>query len=128
MQHRWVDVNIDIGEDEPPAECIGGAGDADLWLCPNGVVICQYEDDDAYVSYTRGDAIWDVVSGKLTEENNPDVTGKVGIRPDTPNAFWCGTPWDHNPKEILHYLMCFAPRVFSEAVREEILQAMENGL
>lgn len=128
MQHRFADINNEAGppdNEDDYAECIGGTNDADIWVGSNGVIICQYENDDAYVSYTRGDAVWLHATGVLTDENNPNIVGK-GIKRSSPNAFWRGYDCEHNPKEILHYLMCFAPRVFSAKVRKQILQTMEK--
>lgn len=129
MQHRWCDVNdeVDDGENTNYAEYIGGVGDADLWVSRKiNVLICQYEDDDEYVSYYPASAVIDHAKGVLTYKNTPKLEGVGVSHPDNANKrlLWYGKDTSvvgHLPKNIARYVALFCPHAFSEAEREEAL-------
>lgn len=129
MQHRWCDVNNEVNDSEDPshADYIGGVGDVDLWVNTKiNVLICQYEDEDEYVSYYPASAVIDHAKGVLTYENTPKLEGVSVSHPDNANKrlLWHGkdTSVDgHLPKDIARYVALFYPDAFSEAEREEAL-------
>lgn len=130
MQHRWCDVNEDaflLEEDSSHADFVGGVGDADLWVnTKDNVLICQYEDDEEYVSYYPMSAILDHAKGVLTYENTLGLEGKSVADPTnvSKRLLWYGKSTSvlgHKPSEIARYLAMFYPDAFSPAEREEAL-------
>jgi hypothetical protein len=132
VQHRWCDVNEEVfvpedGEDPCHADYVGGVGDVDLWVSArSNVLICQYEDEDEYVSYYPVSAVLDHAKGVLTYENTPNLEGKFVGDPTNANKrlLWHGKDTSvvgHQPKEIARYLAVFYPDAFSQAEREEAL-------
>lgn len=130
MRHRWCDVNEESAaeyEDPDHADFVGGIGDVDLWVNSKfSVLICQYEDDDEYVSYYPASAVLDHAKGVLTYENTPNLAGRAVSDPINVDKrlLWHGTEASiigHRPKEIAAYLAIFAPYIFTEDERETAL-------
>ena len=129
MQHRWSDVNQDIDhEDENDfAEYVGGVGDADLWFVRgNDVLICQYEDEDTYVSYHPASVVIEHALGVIDYENTPSLDGHSIKHPENvkKHLLWHGKDVSmevHQPEMVARYLAIFAPYVFSEAERIKAL-------
>lgn len=124
MQRRWCDINEEAPDPENNADYVGGVGDVDLWVdTKNNVLICQYEDDDEYVSYYPVSAVLDHAKGVLTYENTLGLEGKSVADPANV-MLWYGkgtSVLGHKPKDIARYLAIFYPDAFSEAEREEAL-------
>lgn len=128
MQHRWMDPNHSFKGGDEPAIFVGGTGETDIWVVPEtNVLICQYENDDVYVSYFPIAAVLDHAKGLFTLDTATPLRG------DVRNAKSCGlrTAWQgfatayydkaHKPADIARYLAMFYPDAFSEAEREEAL-------
>lgn len=119
MQHRWMDLNEDQ-EIKNGAAYLGGTGPTDLWLT-NGkkTLVCQYQDDDDYVSYQPADRLLVHVQNELLDtESNSIWTSARSLG-------YAAEVWGHDPKAITHYLLCFAPWVFTDTTRAEMLAALE---
>jgi hypothetical protein len=126
---------------EGTATLLGGTNTVDIWLsiATDGVVpgkhlpvlICQYEDNNDYVSYHPPGAILDHVKGTLQDSKEMDVQGTcISTWPEGTRTYWHSGEMEHNALEIARYLAVFAPDVFSDAEREEVLGmtlTMENG-
>lgn len=127
MQRRWCDVNEEAPDQENNADYVGGVGDVDLWVNPRiSVLVCQYEDDDEYVSYYPASAVLDHAKGVLTYENTPNLGGGSVVDPTNvkKRLLWYGKNTSvvgHKPKEIARYLAVFYPDIFTEDEREEAL-------
>ena len=129
MEHRWDDVHKSVDEgDEDSAVFLGGTGNADLWLTERmGVLICQYEDSNDYVSYYPARAIYARVKG---HENANDGKGSV-LHDYPPDAclWWKGSEEsedNHDPMGIARYLAVFAPDIFTEEERADLLGGQTN--
>lgn len=119
MNHRWGDVNDD-GELSSPARFLGGCGPADLWLVEkNNVLICQYEDfPDGYVSYYPPSALYHHVMGIPLDDHEPGHLRKSS------HVRWFGnaaTEAEHDAQGIARYLAVFAPDLFTEEQRRDLL-------
>jgi hypothetical protein len=117
MNHRWGDINDDIAD---VAVLIGGCGPADLWLIDTGVLVCQYEDnDDDYVSYWPASAIHRHVTGRAMDDTTFPINFVKG-------RFyrWFGAASIqavHDEISIARYLAVFAPYLFTEGERADLL-------
>jgi len=129
MQHRWDDVHQSVAEgDDDSAVFLGGTEKADLWLTERmGVLICQYEDPSDYVSYYPARAIYARVKGR---ENDNDGKGSVlHDYPPEARVWWTGSAESedhHNPMFIARYLAVFAPDIFTETERADLLGGQTN--
>jgi hypothetical protein len=125
MEYRFDDVNKD--KDGPPADYVGGLSNVDLWVSTGErfkLIICQYEISHLYVSYSSASALWADAKGELEESEYSNTP--IDEVPDGAEYCWGLTGEHrelvgHNPREIARYLALFAPYVFSEAERKEIL-------
>lgn len=125
MEHRFDDVNKH--NDGPSADYVGGLSNVDLWVSTGErfkLIICQYEISHHYVSYSNASALWADAKGELEESEYSDMP--IDEVPDGAQYCWGLTDEyrelvGHNPREIARYLALFAPYVFSEAERKEIL-------
>jgi len=124
MQWQHSDVAKELAESEnekrESTRFLGGLAVVDLWICDTGVLICQYDKNpEDYVSYWPADAVWLHVKGEI----GPDATvAEYAIDKHRPTV-WFGSGYAldlHDPKLIATYLLCFAPHVLSDTVREEI--------
>lgn len=126
MQYRWMDINYDIDGDT--ATFIGGCGPADLWLIvkqeegkpDRTILVCQYKDADAYVSYQPLRTIYRAVFDLPLDEHTPGMF--------KPNTFvrWHGlnkTMRHHDAISIARYLAMFTPDFFTEEERRHLLGA-----
>lgn len=123
MKWQYADVAKELAESDggKPHDTVflGGTDKADLWLCSNGVMVCQYgRDTDEYVSYLPADAVWIHAQGKLESQDASDL-------PESCNApvVWYGSGYaieQHDPELIAAYLFCFVPHVFSTETLKEI--------
>ena len=123
MQHRWDDVNKSIREgDEDSAVFLGGTEKVDLWLTERlGVLVCQYEDPSDYVSYYPARAIYARIKG---HKNDNDGNSPLLNYPPEARVWWTGSeePEDnHDPMGIARYLAMFAPDIFTEEERADLL-------
>lgn len=126
MKHRWVDVTTAYDSDEDPTSYVGGCGPADLWLVhTTNVLICQYQDNDDYVSYYPAATVWDDAKGTLNAEVVHKYNGvAVSEFPKGLRTKWGARIYSliqHNPKDIATYLAVFCPDVFTDTERAEIL-------
>jgi hypothetical protein len=117
MNHRWRDLNDVVDE---VAVLIGGCGEADLWLLDSGVLVCKYGDDnDDYVSYWPASAIHRHVTGGAMDEDIFRLKFEEG-------RFyrWFGVASIeavHDEIGIARYLAVFAPYLFTEGERADLL-------
>lgn len=119
MNHRWGDVNDD-GELGGLACFLGGCGPADLRLVEkNNVLICQYEDfSGGYVSYYPPSALYRHAMGIPLDEHEP------GHLRSGSHVRWFGndaTDAEHDAQGIARYLAVFAPDLFTEEQRRDLL-------
>lgn len=107
----------------PRAIYIGGCGNADLWIIHKiRVLICNY-DNDEYVSYCPASALADDAMGTL-EQDPAHKNTPVSMLPSGARLRWESSEEileDHNPRMLALYVAMFAPGVFSEEVRQEVL-------
>lgn len=123
MKWQHSDVARELAESDggKPHDTVflGGTDKADLWLCSNGVLVCQYgRTNDEYVSYEPADAVWLHAQGKLESQ---DASNSPTVR-DAP-VVWYGSGYAidlHDAEVIAAYLFCFAPHVFSVETLEEM--------
>lgn len=123
MKWQHSDVATELAESDggKPHDTVflGGTAKADLWLCSNGVLVCQYgKDTDEYVSYLPADAVWLHAQSKLESQD----AGDLPELHDAP-VVWYGSGYaidQHDPEVIAAYLFCFAPHVFSVETLEEM--------
>ena len=123
MQWQHSNVAKELAEsdgvDSHDTIFLGGTAKADLWLCSNGVMVCQYgTSTHDYVSYVPADAVWLHTQGKLESQ---DASEGPSVR-DAP-VVWYGSGYaaeQHDPEVIAAYLLCFVPHVFSTETLEEM--------
>lgn len=123
MQNRWDDVNKSVAEgDGDSATYLGGTEKADLWLTARmGVLVCQYEDSHDYVSYYPARAIYARIKGR--KNDNDGYTPLLSYPPEA-RVWWTGSGESedhHNPMHIARYLAVFAPDIFTETERADLL-------
>jgi len=123
MKHRWEDVNNSVAEhDGDSAVFLGGTEKADLWLTEKmGVLVCQYEGPSDYVSYYPARAIYARIKGR---KNDNDGNSPLLNYPPEARVWWTGSeePEDnHDPMGIARYLAMFAPDIFTEEERADLL-------
>jgi len=124
MQHRWDDVHRSVAGCLPgdSAVFLGGTEKADLWLTEElGVLICQYEDSNDYVSYYPARAIYARIKGR---KNGNDGTSAIIDYPPEARVWWTGSDEsedNHDPMGIARYLAVFAPDIFTEEERADLL-------
>lgn len=128
MEHRWEDVHQSVYEHEGDgAVFLGGTEKADLWLTEKlGVLICQYEHRYDYVSYYPARAIYARVKG---HENDNDGRSPLQNYPPEARVWWRGSEEsedNHNPMFIARYLAVFAPDIFTETERADLLGGQTN--
>jgi len=122
MEHRWDDVHKSISEDDGDAAVfLGGTDKADLWLTERmGVLICQYEHRDDYVSYYPARAIYARVKGRKNDNDG----ASIHEQPPEARIWWTGSEEsedNHDPAGIARYLAVFAPDIFTEEERADLL-------
>lgn len=125
MKHRWMDVqNEGIDSDVADSTIFAGGTElADLWIVQKtNVLICQYEDDDEYVSYFPISAVLDHAKGRMDHES---CNGKGMIVQEMErlglSSIWGIDLPQHKPEDIARYLAVFYPDAFTEAQRQEAL-------
>lgn len=131
MEPRFDDLRKQLhhNKDIHPPVYVGGTTKADLWLLADvsidrKVLVCQYEDDGTYVSYSPPyTAVMDALG-----EYNDTVADKwigFGLRglPTTLCMRW-GNPSheDHDIKEIARYVAVFLPDHVPPDLRARILE------
>jgi hypothetical protein len=133
LNYRFHDLAKEDEEDGPRASTfIGGTNLVDLWLCevrggtqPRDdlyVLICQYEYDMEYVSYTPPSAVLDHAKGKGVNVNGTDFHGQcVTTYPPDTRVHWSSGKPPHDPIEVAKYLATFYPDIFTEDERIEAL-------
>lgn len=128
MQHRWDDVHMSVYENSmDSAVFLGGTEKADLWLTEKmGVLICQYEGPNDYVSYYPARAIYARIKGR---KNDNDRNRTLHDYPQQARVWWTGSAESedhHDPMDIARYLAVFAPDIFTETERADLLDQQTN--
>lgn len=118
MQPLWM--NLSAPNDQLPqgAIFVGSVGNADIWVSRvKGNIICQYEDADEWLTYAGGGGLAHAVrNAKAAYNANQVWTGDSTLE-------HMEVYYGHNHKAICQYLLCFAPWVFSDTTRAELLAA-----
>lgn len=127
--YRWMDLNFLGAEKGDSAEFLGGTGEADIWLTRrNRVLICQYREDDNYVSYCPPSALYNEVM-ELGMDDHADYP--IDDLPEDARVVWHGASAVldiHRPREIANYLALFCPDLFTSAERMDLLaHALTDG-
>ena len=129
MEHRWDDVHKSVAEgEEDSAVFLGGTEKADLWLTERlGVLVCQYEYASDYVSYYPARAIYARAKGH--KNDNTGVGSNLHSYPPEARVWWRGSEEsedNHDPMGIARYLAVFAPDIFTEEERADLLGGQTN--
>ena len=129
MNHRFHNLSK---EDAGTDTFVGGTNLADLWISkpydgavPRDdlyVLICQYQDNMEYVSYTPPSAVLDHAKGAGVDVHSTEFGGHcVTTYPVGTRVYWSSGDPPHDPVEIAKYLATFYPDIFTEDERNEAL-------
>jgi hypothetical protein len=129
MQPRWEDLSK-LGAKGTVFVFLGGTGEADLWLTegPRAILFCQYEDFDDYVAYQPARAIYARIKG-LAERSEKDTLNTFKSHPPEACVWSTGSAEsedNHDPIGIARYLAVFAPYIFTEEERADLLGGQTN--
>ena len=129
MKHRWEDVHESVAaHDGDSATYLGGTDKADLWLTERDhVLVCQYEYPGDYVSYYPARAIYARINGH--KNDNTGNGFRLDAYPPGARVWWTGSEESedrHDPMGIARYLAVFAPDIFTEEERADLLGGQTN--
>lgn len=131
MEPRFDDLREKTkhNKDLAAVMCVGGTTKADLWLLIDSpesrtVLVCQYEDNDTYVSYSPPYA---AVLDALGEYDHTGADkwigfGLRGLPPELCMRWGNPSHEDHNIEEIARYVAVFLPDHVPPELRARILE------
>ena len=131
MEPRFDDLREQAkhNKEKTTAMCVGGTAKADLWILTSSsgsrtVLVCQYEDNYTYVSYSPPYTAALDALGEYDHTGAAEWVGQglLGLPPKLCIRWGNPSHEDHDIKEIARYVAVFLPDHVPPDLRARILE------